>query len=296
MFGGIEAGGTKFICGVGTGPEDLETAQFPTTTPDATMPQVIKFFEKHASRGLRAIGIGSFGPVDLQAGSETFGYITNTPKEAWKYFDLRGAVRKAFDMPVEFETDTNVAALAEARWGGARGLSDFVYMTFGTGVGGGAVANGKLIHGLVHLEMGHLRLPHDWQEDPFKGCCPFHGDCLEGLACGPAIKARWGKAGGELPPDHPAWKLEAKYIALAVANLTFALSPRRFLLGGGVMQQPHLFQMVRQEFARVVNGYVRHPDVLEHVDQYIIPPELGGKAGVLGAIALAESAIGGNNA
>ncbi len=294
MFGGIEAGGTKFVCGVGTGPGDLEITQFPTITPGGTMPHVIDFFKKHANKGVRAIGIGSFGPVDLQRGSPTFGHITNTPKEGWKNFDLRGTVRDALDLPVEFETDVDVAVLAEARWGGAQGLSDFVYMTIGTGIGGGAMVNNRLVHGLVHTEMGHLRLPHDRREDPFDGCCPFHSDCLEGLACGPAMKARWGKPALELPSDHPAWALEANYLALAVANLTFALSPQRFLLGGGVMQQPHLFDLIREKFARILNGYVRHPDILERLDEYIVPPQLGSKAGVLGAIALAQR--GGENA
>ena len=294
MFGGIEAGGTKFVCGVGTGPEDLEAIQFPTTTPDETIPRVVAFFKNRAGKKLQAMGIGSFGPVDLHRNSPTFGHITNTPKEGWKNFDLLGAVRKEFDVPVEFETDVDAAALAEARWGGAQGLSDFIYMTIGTGVGGGAMVSDRLVHGLVHAEMGHLRLPHDRREDPFEGCCPFHGDCLEGLACGPAMKARWGKPALELPPDHPAWDLEANYLALALANLTFALSPRRFLLGGGVMQQPHLFQLVREKFARVLNGYVRHADILDRLDQYIVPPQLGSKAGVLGAIALAER--GGENA
>jgi len=296
MFGGIEAGGTKFVCGIGTGPEDLETTQFPTTTPDETIAQVIGFFKKHAGGKLKSIGIGSFGPVDLHPDSPAFGHITNTPKEAWKNFDLRGAVLKALDVPVEFETDVDVAALAEARWGGARGVSDFIYMTIGTGVGGAAMVNNRLVHGLVHTEMGHLRLPHDRREDPFDGCCPFHGDCLEGLACGPAMKARWGKPALELPPDHPAWALEANYLALALANLTFALSPRRFLLGGGVMQQPHLFQLLREKFARVLNGYVRHGDILDRLDEYIVPPQLGGRAGVLGAIALAGTTSRDENA
>jgi fructokinase len=288
MFGGIEAGGTKFICGVGTGPEDLETVQFPTTTPDKTIPSVVEFFQRQAGKGLQSIGIGSFGPVDLQPGSPTFGHITNTPKTAWKNFDLHGSIQRAFpNIPVGFETDVNVAALAEARWGAAQGLTDFIYMTIGTGIGGGAMVNNHLVHGLVHTEMGHLRLPHDRTEDPFDGICPFHGDCLEGLACGPAMQARWGKPAHHLPVDHPAWNIEATHLAFAVANLTFALSTQRFLLGGGVMQQGHLFTLIREKFARILNGYVQHPSVLEHLDEYIIPPKLGNGTGVLGAIALA---------
>jgi fructokinase len=288
MFGGIEAGGTKFVCGIGTSPEDLQFSQFSTTVPEETIPQVVEFFRKHAGSGLQAVGIGSFGPVDIHPHSRTFGHITSTPKVGWKNFDLRGAIESALQVPVGFETDVNVAALAEARWGGAVGLADFVYMTIGTGVGGGAMVNNQLLHGLVHAEMGHLRLPHDSNEDPFEGLCPFHGDCLEGMASGPAMKARWGKPASELPPEHPAWTIEANYLALGIANLTFALSPRRFLMGGGVMQQQHLFGLIREKFARLLNGYLRHPDLLERLDEYIVPPQLGGRAGVLGAIAFAE--------
>ncbi len=288
MFGGIEAGGTKFVCGIGDGPENLQISQFPTTTPAETLSQVIEFFTRYANRDLQAIGIGSFGPVDLDSQSPNFGRITSTPKNGWQYFDLRGTIENAFRVPVGFDTDVNVAALAEARWGGGKTLPDLVYMTIGTGIGGGAMVNGQLVHGLVHSEMGHLRIPHNHNDDPFDGCCPFHGDCLEGLASGPAMQARWGKPALQLPADHPAWELEANYLALAIANLTFALSPRRFLLGGGVMQQPQLFQMVRNRFARLLNGYLSHPSLTQHLDQYIAPPQLGSNAGVLGAILLAE--------
>ncbi len=291
MFGGIEAGGTKFVCGVGSSPEDLETAQFPTTTPAETLDKLIGFFKQHP---VSAIGIASFGPVDLDPSSPGYGHITSTPKAGWANCDLLGEVKGALRVPVGFDTDVNGALLGEARWGAARGVEDAVYMTIGTGVGGGALVSGRVVHGLVHPEMGHLRIPHD-SRDSFAGTCPYHGDCLEGLACGPAIQARWGKPARELPPDHPAWVLEAHYIALGLANLAFALSPERFLLGGGVMQQPHLFASVREDFARLLNGYVQHRQVREGLEEYIQPPQLGSQAGVLGALVLAETAAQGNS-
>jgi fructokinase len=289
MFGGIEAGGTKFICGIGTSPADLEVAQFPTSSPEITLAAVIEFF-KSAKVALRAIGIGSFGPIDPNPQSPHYGHITSTPKAGWANFDLAGTVRDALQLPVAFDTDVNAAMLGEARWGAARGLSDAIYLTIGTGVGGGALVHGELVHGLVHPEMGHLRLPHDRVRDGFAGICPFHGDCLEGLASGPAIQARWGAIATTLPPDHPAWALEAQYLAYALNNLAVTLSPQRILLGGGVMQQSHLFDLVRAEFAQLLNGYVRHPELLEHLERYIQPPQLGARAGILGTIALAERA------
>lgn len=286
MFGGIEAGGTKFVCGIGTGPEDLQTESFPTSSPEITLKSVFAFFRNAAAR-VQAIGIGSFGPVDLHESSPSYGYVTTTPKPGWANYDFAGAVRAALKVPVAFETDVNVALLGEARWGAAQGLSDAVYMTIGTGIGGGALVHGRLVHGLVHPEMGHLRIPHDLKRDPFPGACPYHGDCLEGLASGPAMQARWGVPAGTLPPDHPGWELEAHYLALGLVNLMVTLSSQRFLLGGGVMQQPHLFETIRKEFMRLLNDYIRHSEIAHHVDRLIQPPALGNQAGVLGALALA---------
>jgi fructokinase len=291
MFGGIEAGGTKFICGIGNGPEDLQKAQFITSTPEATLSQAIRFFEERAGNRLEAVGIGSFGPVDLKRSSATYGYITTTPKPGWQNVDLAGSVQRALNVPVGFDTDVNGAILGESRWGAAQGLPDALYLTIGTGIGGGVMVNGQVAHGLLHPEMGHLRLPHDFTRDPFPGCCPYHGDCLEGMASGPAIQKRWGAPAAALPPDHPAWELEAHYLSLALVNLALTFSPCRILLGGGVMQQPHLFEMIRAEFSSLLNGYVRHPDILDHVDEYIQPPKLGNDAGILGALLLAESAL-----
>lgn len=288
MLGGIEAGGTKFICGVGTGPEDLQTASFPTRTPAETIPQVVKFFRETGGTSIRSIGIASFGPVDLDSSSPTFGHVTSTPKPGWSNFDFAGAIRSALGVPVSFDTDVNAAILGEVRWGAARGLSDAMYITVGTGIGGGIVSGGRIIHGLVHPEMGHLRIPHDLARDPFAGMCMYHGDCLEGLACGPAIEARWRCSARELPDSHPAWALEAHYLGLAVLNCTLATSPKRILLGGGVMSKAHLFPMIRDEFRRLVNGYLRHRSVLDELDDYIQPPQLGALAGVLGSLVLAE--------
>jgi fructokinase len=282
MYGAIEAGGTKFICGVGSGPDDLETTQIPTSTPDVTIDAVIKFLRTAGDGQLAAIGIGSFGPICTDPRSPRWGHITSTPKIAWRDCDLAGPVRRALGVPVGFDTDVNAALLGEARWGAARGIEDAVYLTIGTGIGGGAMASGRLIHGTSHPEMGHIRIPHDTSNDLFTGCCPYHGDCLEGLASGPAIHARWKTAPKDLPPDHQAWALEAHYLALAVASVAFTLAPARVILGGGVMRQAQLFPWIRSEVARLFNGYAAMPD--------IVPPELAGRAGVIGALVLAEQA------
>jgi fructokinase len=271
LFGAIEAGGTKFICGVGTGPDDLETIQIPTTSPADTTDAAIAFLR---SRRVSAIGIASFGPVDLASGR-----ITSTPKAGWSHFDLAGVIGRGLALPVAFDTDVNGAALGEARWGAAQGISDFLYLTVGTGIGGGAMVNGALLHGLGHPEMGHIRIPRD-RADTFAGICPFHGDCLEGLASGPAIAARWGRPARELPPGHEAWRQQARYLALGCANWIYTLSPKLILMGGGVGEQAQLFPMIRTELATILNGYVEAPR--------IEPPMLGPRAGVLGALALAE--------
>jgi fructokinase len=290
LYGGIEAGGTKFVCAVASGPDDVRaTVQFPTTSPEETIGRALAFF-REAGGVLAAAGIASFGPVDLNPRSPTYGFITSTPKPGWANAGLLGAVQQGLGVPVGFDTDVNGAALGEHRWGAAQGLDTFVYITVGTGIGGGGMAAGRLMHGLVHPEMGHMRLPHDWQADPFPGLCPYHGDCLEGMANGPAMKARWGQPAETLPPDHPAWDLEAQYLGLAVANLVCTLSPQRVILGGGVMQAPGLLSLVRDKVQRLLNGYVQAREILEQMDGYIVVPGLGNRAGVLGAVALAERA------
>jgi len=292
MYGGIEAGGTKFVCAVGSGPEDIRAEdRFPTTTPDETIARAIDFFQGHES-DLAALGIASFGPIDSDPRSSRYGFITTTPKPGWAQTDILGVVRRALSLPVGFDTDVNGAALGEHRWGAAQGLDTFVYLTIGTGIGGGGMVEGQLMHGLIHPEMGHIRLPHDREMDPFAGICPFHGDCLEGLVTGPALEARWGQPADTLPPDHAAWPLEARYLALGLVNVICTLSPQRIIMGGGVMNQQQLFSLVRKQVQELLNGYVQAPEILERIDTYIVPPALEGRAGVLGAIALAAREVG----
>jgi len=276
------------VCGVGTGPDDLQLTTVPTTSPQATIDQIIAFFRDQAGRELSAVGVGAFGPVDLHPESPTFGFITSTPKVGWQQYDLAWTLYRALQVPIGFDTDVNAAAAGEARWGAGRGLPNFLYLTVGTGIGGGALVNGEVIHGLLHPEMGHIRIPHDLGADPFPGSCPYHKDCLEGLASGPAMQARWGKRAQELPANHPAWALEAHYLALGLATWVCTVSPERILLGGGVMQQASLFPMIRQELLRLLNGYIDAKPLLNEIDSYVAPPELGSRAGVLGAMVLAE--------
>ncbi len=279
-LGGVEAGGAKFVCALGTGPGDLTRATIPTTTPTETLGRVGEFlYAQMQSRPLSAIGVASFGPVDLDPRSPTYGFITSTPKPGWKNADVRGALAR-LGLPIAFDTDVNAAALAESRWGAAQGLDNVLYVTVGTGIGGGAVVNGAPLHGLVHPEMGHILIPQDRHADPFSGACPYHGNCLEGLASGFAMERRWGARAESLPDDHPAWPLEAHYLALGLANLICVLSPRRVVLGGGVMHHLALFPMIRENLSASLNGYVQAPE--------IVPPLLGDDAGVLGALILAE--------
>jgi fructokinase len=294
LFAGIEAGGTKFVCAVGSSPQDMgEPVSFQTTQPVETIQRTIDFLHEQEGRAgkLEGIGIASFGPLDPKPGSETYGFITTTPKPGWANFDFVSAIRAHFGVPISFDTDVNGAALGEWRWGAGQGLDTFLYLTIGTGIGGGGLVNGQLMHGLIHPEMGHMLLPHDFQRDPYPGRCPYHHDCFEGLACGPAIEERWGQKAITLPADHPAWDLEAEYLALGLVNLIASLSPQRVILGGGVMQQPQIFPLLRNKVQRLLNGYVQSPAILVGIDAYIVPPALGSRAGVLGAIALAENAF-----
>jgi fructokinase len=280
--GGLEAGGTKFVCAVGRGREIAAEMRIATTSPAETLAAALAFFEDHAP--LAALGIASFGPLDLDPRSPAFGFITATPKPGWAHTDILGPLRRALGVPVAFETDVNAAALAEQRWGAAPEAADVVYVTVGTGIGGGAVVNGRPVHGLVHPEMGHQRIPHDHAADPFAGACPHHGDCWEGLAAAPALAARWRRPPESLPDDHPAWALEARYLALGLVNVILTLSPERLVLGGGVMARGGLLERVRQDVAELIGGYVRGADV--------VAPALGDRSGVLGALALAHDLIG----
>jgi fructokinase len=290
LYGGIEAGGTKFVCSIGTGPDDLKAKEsFPTTTPTETLNRAIDFFKKHSyNEKLIALGIASFGPIDLNTSSLTFGYITSTPKPGWTNTDILGIIQNALNVPVAFDTDVNGAALGEYRFGNAKNTNNFIYLTIGTGIGGGGMINGKLMHGLLHPEMGHIYIPHDREKDPFPGLCPYHNNCFEGLASGPAISRRWGKPAEELPDKHPAWELEAHYIAFALTNYICILSPEIIILGGGVMQRSLMLPLIRNEVQKLLNNYINKPEITKNIDKYIVTPKLGKDAGILGAIALAE--------
>jgi fructokinase len=294
LYGGIEGGGTKFVCAVGTGPNDIRAeANFKTTSPQETMAQAVNFFKQQESKfgKLASIGFACFGPLDPNPTSPTYGHVLPTPKPGWSNADVVGVLSSAFDIPIAFDTDVNGAALGELQWGKGQGLSTFIYLTVGTGIGGGAYVEGKLLHGLIHPEMGHVPLPHDKTKDPFEGVCPFHGDCFEGLASGVAIEKRWGQRGNSLPPDHPAWDLEAEYISDALAAYSYTISPQRIIIGGGVGQLPHLLTRIQQKTYKLINGYIKSPVILEHIEDYIVNPGLGNLSGVLGALALAKQAL-----
>ena len=281
VYGGIEAGGSKFECAVGTAPDDLHALEtIPTTTPGETIDRVVAFFERAGP--VAAIGIGSFGPVDADGDSPTWGYITSTPKPGWANTSVAQELQRRLSVAVAFDTDVNAAALGEHRWGAARGLDTFCYVTVGTGIGGGAMAGGKLLHGFIHPEFGHMRIPHDLEQDPFPGVCPFHGDCWEGLASGRALERRWGRSPAELDGDPRVWSLEAQYLALGLVSVVYVLSPERILVGGGVMRHPGLLPLVQRDVARLMNGYQHAPTIML--------PALSPRSGVLGALALAESA------
>jgi fructokinase len=289
LYGGIEAGGTKFVCAIGSGPDDvLAEASFPTTTPAETLERAVQFFRKAAGRKkLLAVGIASFGPLDLDPASATFGHITTTPKAGWLQVNIMGMIGDALRAPVFMDTDVNGAALAESLWGAGRGRDPLVYITVGTGIGGGLLCNGAPVHGLQHPEIGHIYLPHDTSLDPFPGSCPYHGDCLEGLAAGTALAERWGQPAESLPPEHEAWDLEAHYLGLALSNLTCTVAPQAIVVGGGVLEQPHLLDRIRRETERRLNAYIQSPWLKPGLKEYIVGAGLGRRAGVLGAIALA---------
>jgi fructokinase len=288
VYGGIEAGVSKWVCAIGTGPDAVRASTtIPTTTPAETIDRAVAFFEREGP--VDAIGIGSFGPLDGNPASPTWGYITTTPKPGWAQTDVGREIRRRLSVPVAFDTDVNAAALAEHRWGAAQGLDTSCYITVGTGIGGGGMVEGRLLHGLVHPEFGHMRIPHDRDADPFPGVCPYHGDCWEGLASGRAIEARWGKPSAELD-DEAAWDLEAHYLALGLVCVICVLSPERVVIGGGVMNRRGLLELVHREIVALMNGYLSAPVLGDGISGFVTIPALGRRAGVLGAIALAESA------
>jgi len=293
LYGGIEAGGTKFVCVVGDEPGHImEQVRVATTTPEETLGRVVRFFEPYTASGqVEAIGVGCFGPLDLNPDSPTYGFITSTPKPGWSNTDVRGGLRRALNVRVAFDMDVNAAALGEYLWGASQGFDPSLYLTVGTGIGGGYIVNGKPLVGLLNLEMGHIRIPHDLGLDPFPGACPFHGDCFEGLANGPAIEKRFGRAGSTIPESDAFWDVEAGYIAYAVSDFVLTLSPKKIVLGGGVMQRGFLFPKIRLKVLEILNGYVGHSSLLEEIDDYIVPPGLGNQSGSLGALALAQMIV-----
>ncbi len=287
-YGTLEAGGTKMVLSIGNELNELvEQRTIPTETPEKTIPAMIAWF---AERRIDALGIGTFGPVDLNPASPRYGWITSTPKLAWRNQPLLPALEEALGVPALIDTDVNAAALAEWQLGAAKGLRSCLYVTIGTGVGAGLVIEGNLVHGLMHPELGHMLLqPVD--DDPAPaGFCPYHTGCVEGMASGPAMEKRWGKKAQQLPPDHPAWALEAEYLARMCVNAICAFSPEKIILGGGVMQQPHLFPRIRRRTVELLNGYIQHPAITEHPETYIVEPGLGTRSGAMGALLLARRA------
>lgn len=284
IIGAIEAGGTKFICGIGNEKGEIfEKISFPTETPEITLSKVIDFFK---NKNIEKLGVGFFGPIDLNPESPTYGYVTKTPKLSWIDYDVLGYLKKYIHVPIFLDTDVNGAALGEATWGSAKNIKNCLYLTIGTGIGGGALVSGKLIHGMLHPEMGHILVKRH-PEDKYEGKCSFHKDCLEGLASGPAIEARWGAKGYELSENHKAWDLEAYYIAQGLMNFILTLSPEKIILGGGVMKQKHLFPKIRKNVIELLQGYLHTNEILKDIDNYIVYPELNEEAGLLGALALA---------
>jgi len=285
MYGAVEAGGTKFVCAVGAGKEIIELCRVPTTSPEETFDKVIQFFQSHR-HNLCGLGVASFGPVDLNPESKAYGFITSTPKPGWAQTDLLGTLRRELGLPLAFDTDVNGSAVGEAAYGAAQNLQDFIYITVGTGIGGGVITNSHLVHGLVHTELGHIFLPKH-PLDSYIGHCPYHGDkCFEGLACGPAVSERWGIEASDLSTEHKAWEIQAWYLGAALSSIICAYSPQRIILGGGVMDVPGLLEKVHKQTLAHLNGYVKHPDIQENINNYVVKPGLGEHAGVIGALEL----------
>jgi fructokinase len=289
LYGAVEAGGTKFVCAIGDAAGVIHAeARFPTTDPVSTLTKVRDFLvESSRTLGdISAIGVASFGPVVLDAASPHFGCIANTPKAGWSRIDMIGMLARQFSCPVGFDTDVNGAALAEHRWGAGRGIENLVYLTVGTGIGGGVIVNGAPLHGLLHPEIGHIRPRRHPLDLAFVGVCPFHGDCLEGLASGPAIVARSGSELQHLAESHAQWDIEADYLGQLCAQLVLTLSPQRIVMGGGVMSQQRLLPVIRQRLQHWLGGYIDRSEILAAADHYVVAPALGMRSGILGALAL----------
>lgn len=284
LIGGIEGGGTKFVCAVGDGTgEILQKVSIPTRDPEDTLKDVKEFFNNYP---IEALGIGSFGPVDLERDSNSYGMILNTPKIKWKGFPLLKQLKSDYEIPVFIDTDVNTACLGEYMYGVGKNVESCLYVTVGTGIGAGFVQQGKVYQGKNHSEMGHI-LVRQHSEDPFEGNCPYHGSCLEGLASGPSIEARYGKKGAMLSDNNKVWESMSYYLAQALINYTMILSPERIIVGGGVMKQENLLGLIREQFVEMLNEYVAIPDVSE----FIVTPKLEDEQGVKGAIRLAVSGL-----
>ncbi len=282
-IGGIEAGGTKMVCAVGDEKGELfERVTIPTRQPEETFEEMIRYF---SYKQIEALGIGCFGPIDLNRSSATYGFITSTPKPGWENTDVVGRFQKALSVPVGFDTDVNGAILGEVMLGAAKGCENAIYITVGTGIGVGVYVNGGLLHGLVHPEGGHILLAKH-PKDTYSGKCPYHGCCFEGLASGPAIEERWGKKAELLADEMNVWELESYYIAQAITNYILTYSPQKIILWGGVMHQNQLFEQIRAKVPELLSGYIQHPAVTEKIADYIVPPALGDNPGILGAIQL----------
>jgi fructokinase len=292
LLAGVELGGTKCVCILGSGPGDVRALErLATGERELTLRQIEEVLERWRSQhAIRALGIASFGPLDLRADSATYGFITSTSKAGWRDTEVARRLARRPGIPLGFDTDVNGAALAEGRWGAAAGLADYAYVTVGTGVGVGSIVRGRPVFGMNHTELGHIRVVRK-AGDTFAGVCPFHGDCIEGLASGPAIEARAGRPAAQLPADHPAWEFVAHGLGQLLHTMVLTTAPARILLGGGVMSgQPHLFERIRQELKHSLNGYVEGTQLGQGLAQYIVPPGLGPMAGPLGALALAADA------
>ena len=288
LIGGIEAGGTKMVCAVGDENGTVrDRVSFPTRQPGETFEDLIGYFRKW---DIQALGVGCFGPLDLNKESKTYGYITKTPKKGWEYCDVVGTLKKALHVPVGFDTDVNGAVLGEVTWGAAKGAESAIYITVGTGVGVGVYVNGGLLHGLVHPEGGHILLMRH-PGDTYEGCCPYHKNCMEGLASGTSVTGRWGRKGIELADRDEVWEMEAFYIGQAIANYIFVYSPQKIILWGGVMHQEKLFPMVREKVKTMLNGYIPHEALQGSMEDYIVPPALGEDPGIMGAIKLGLDAL-----
>ncbi|MCR5108771.1 MAG: ROK family protein [Lachnospiraceae bacterium] len=287
MYGALEAGGTKMVCAIGDeNGRILEQVSIPTLKPENTMDKIIDYFK---DKDIKALGVGCFGPIDPDKKSKTYGYITSTPKDGWRDYNIVGVLKEALNVPIGFETDVNGSLLGEITYGDSKGLKNAVYITIGTGVGAGIISEGNFIHGIMHPETGHMPMvPHI--RDKYAGKCPFHKNCLEGMAAGPAIEERWGKSAKELADNDEVWEIEAYYIAQAITNLILTLMPQKIILGGGVMHQMQLFPLIRKKVTDNLNGYIKAKE-LEDMDSYIVPASLNDDQGIMGCIKLAIDAV-----